>query len=93
LSDITKLWGWSGILTKKNSFDLKIIQIACGYNNTSILCEDGTVWSCGNNNYGQCGYSDDIGLKSCGLKQVNTKYFNGKKRYKYLVVQELFMYY
>ncbi|MCL2118675.1 MAG: hypothetical protein FWH27_09655 [Planctomycetaceae bacterium] len=33
----------------------KVIQIACGTHCAYFLFEDGTVWSCGNNDYGQLG--------------------------------------
>ena len=31
------------------------VQVAAGYKFTLVLMEDGTVWSCGQNNYGQLG--------------------------------------
>lgn len=39
-------------------FDKKsrLKQIACGYNHTLFLLEDGTVYSCGNNDYNQLGH-------------------------------------
>jgi E3 ubiquitin-protein ligase HERC4 len=39
-----------------NSFKQQIKQIASGYNHTLILLEDGTVLSCGNNDYEQLGH-------------------------------------
>jgi alpha-tubulin suppressor-like RCC1 family protein len=65
-------------LPEKLPFKCKIKQIACGFNTTAIICEDGVVWTCGNNTYGQCGYEEHIGSYSCGFKKVNTKNFNGK---------------
>ncbi|CAF0899632.1 unnamed protein product [Brachionus calyciflorus] len=34
----------------------RLKQIACGYNHTLFLLEDGTVYSCGNNDYEQLGH-------------------------------------
>ena len=35
-----------------------IKQIACGGNHTMIIKNDGSLWSCGHNDYGQLGLSD-----------------------------------
>lgn len=34
----------------------RVIQIACGYNHTLFLVDDGTVYSCGNNDFEQLGH-------------------------------------
>ena len=39
-----------------NADDIK--QVCCGGNHTFILKNDGTLWGCGNNNYGQLGLGD-----------------------------------
>ena len=39
-----------------NADDIK--EIYCGYNHTLILKNDGTLWGCGYNHYGQLGLGD-----------------------------------
>lgn len=34
----------------------RVVEIACGYNHTLFLLDDGTVYSCGNNDYEQLGH-------------------------------------
>ena len=52
--------------TQRTSFTQIIIninndirQIDCGYGHTFILKKDGSVWCCGDNNYGQLGFGDN----------------------------------
>lgn len=44
--------------TENKFFEKKrrLIQVACGYNHTLFLLEDGTVYSCGNNDFDQLGH-------------------------------------
>ena len=54
LGDATNKSKFTQVTT--NISDVK--QIACGYARTSILKNDGSVWSCGSNNSGQLGLGD-----------------------------------
>lgn len=47
----------------------KVIFIACGYNHTMVLKEDGTLWATGDNSYSQLG-RDDISLNQFVQVQV-----------------------
>ena len=52
----------------------EIKQIACGYNHTFILMNDGSVWSCGNNGSGQLGLNDNTSKNT--FTQVTTNINN-----------------
>ena len=75
----------SGDTTNKNTFtqittnanDIK--EIYCGYNHTFILKNDGTLWSCGWNNYGQLGLGDTTNRTT--FTQVTTNAYNIKEIY------------
>ena len=54
LGDTTNKNTFTQITTNAN--DIK--EIYCGYNHTFILKNDGTVWGCGYNSYGQLGLGD-----------------------------------
>ena len=58
-----------------NSYDVK--QIACGDNHAFILKNDGSVWACGRNDYGQLGLND-TGSRST-FTQVTTNISNVKQ--------------
>ena len=53
-------------------------QIACGRHHTFILKNDGTVWSCGNNTYGQLGINSTTNKTS--FTQVTTNIDNDVKQ-------------
>ena len=57
LGDIINKYTFNQITTNINN-DVK--QIACGYDFTFILKNDGSVYSCGRNNYGQLGLGTSI---------------------------------
>ena len=52
-------------------------QIACGFNHTIILKNAGSVWSCGENEYGQLGLGDTTDRKT--FTQVTTNVNNDVK--------------
>lgn len=39
-----------------SSSSKRVLQVSCGYNHTLFLLDDGTVYSCGNNDYEQLGH-------------------------------------
>ena len=48
-------------------------QVACGANYLAVLMNDGTVWNCGNNQYGQLGRNEASGsITTANLKQLTT---------------------
>ena len=51
-----------------NIYDVK--SVYCGYSHTYVLKNDGTLWACGRNNYGQLGLGD-VGSKNI-FTQVTT---------------------
>ena len=52
-------------------------QVACGYNHTLILKNDGTVWSAGENEYGQLGNGDyGSSAKSTTFTKVTDYVYN-----------------
>ena len=61
-----------------------IKKIYCGYNHTFILKNDGTLWSCGNNEYGELGLGDttnrttftQVTTNTGNIKQVYCGYYN-----------------
>ena len=53
-----------------NTNDVK--SVYCGYYNTFILKNDGTLWSCGNNQYGQLGLGDTINRTTFTQITTNT---------------------
>ena len=55
-----------------------IKQIACGGGHTFILKNDGSVWSCGYNNYGQLGLNDNTNRTT--FTQVTTNINNDVKQ-------------
>ena len=80
-------WGQLGLndTTYRNTFtkvttninnDVK--QIACGYNYTFILKNDGSVWSCGYNEYGQLGLNNTTNRTT--FTQVTTNINNVVKQ-------------
>ena len=52
-------------------------EIACGYDHTFILKNDGSIWSCGRNNYGQLGLNDETDRDT--FTQVTTNISNVKQ--------------
>ena len=48
------------IFTKITTNVDNIKSVCCGYNHTLILKNDGTLWGCGHNGYGQLGLGDTI---------------------------------
>ena len=78
-----------GDTTQRNSFtqvtaniNYDVRQVACGGEFTFILKKDGSLWSCGRNNYGQLGVGDntnrstfthvtnDVKQVACGYRHV-----------------------
>ena len=55
LNDTTQRYTFTKVTTNISN-DVK--QVACGRQHTMILKNDGSLWSCGQNNYGQLGLSD-----------------------------------
>ena len=55
LNDTTRRTTFTQVTTNINN-DVK--QVICSHNNTFILKNDGSVWSCGLNDYGQLGLGD-----------------------------------
>ena len=53
-------------------------QVACGYNHTFILKNDGSLWSCGNNGQGQLGLGDYTDRNT--FTQVTTNINNDVKQ-------------
>ena len=56
------------------------ITVSCGANHTVIIADEGTLLSCGRNNYGQLGYSTNSGTDASN-NYVNqftiTEFYNG----------------
>ena len=66
-------------LIDMSNLDLsKIVQIACGLSHVFILYSDGSVWSCGLNNYGQLGLGDTTNRTT--FTQVTTNINNDVKQ-------------
>ena len=74
LGDTTARYTFTQVTTNINN-DVK--QIACGVFHTFILKNDGSVWSCGNNGYGQLGLGDTT--KRTTFTQVTTNINNDVK--------------
>ena len=55
-----------------------VSQISCGYDHTFILKNDGSIWSCGDNNYGQLGLGNTTTYKT--FTQVTTNINNDVKQ-------------
>ena len=53
-----------------NADDIK--QVYCGYYHTFILKNDGTLWGCGNNEYGQLGLGDNTNRNTFTQITTNT---------------------
>lgn len=51
----------------------RLKQIACGYNHTLFLLEDGTVFSCGNNDFEQLGHDGTRKKPGIKLKNLSNK--------------------
>ena len=64
------------VLSGINVIDIK--QIACGYSHTIILKYDGSIWSCGNNGYGQLGLGNTTDQST--FTQVTTNIDNDVKQ-------------
>ena len=50
--------GHKNLLTLFQKIDIpnsRALSVSCGGNHTAILCQDGSVWMCGDNEYGQLG--------------------------------------
>ena len=75
LGDSTNKTTFTQITT--NTDDIK--SVYCGYNHTFILKNDGTLWGCGQNNYGQLGLGDDTDRNT--FTQVTTNTDNIKEIY------------
>ena len=60
-----------------NTNDIK--SVYCGYKHTIILKNDGTLWGCGNNEYGQLGLGDTTNRKT--FIQITTNTDNIKSVY------------
>ncbi|XP_026764386.2 uncharacterized protein LOC113522776 [Galleria mellonella] len=45
---------------KNQQVNLNVTNMACGSRHTALLLEDNTVWTTGNNKYGQLGFPTDI---------------------------------
>jgi alpha-tubulin suppressor-like RCC1 family protein len=41
---------------------LKAVSVACGQYSSLVLLEDGSVWGCGGNTYGQLGNDDGVDI-------------------------------
>ena len=66
-------------LIDMSNIDLsKVVQIACGQYHTFILKNDGSVWSCGYNNYGQLGLNNTADKTT--FTQVTTNINNDVKQ-------------
>ena len=69
LGDTTNRSTFTQVTTNVNN-DVK--QIACGFNNCSyILKNDGTIWFCGNNSYGQMGTGSSDSTNHTTFTQIN----------------------
>ena len=75
LNDNTNRTTFTQVTTNINN-DVK--QIACGYYHTFILKNDGSVWSCGNNENEQLGLNDTT--KRTSFTQVTTNINNDVKQ-------------
>jgi alpha-tubulin suppressor-like RCC1 family protein len=61
LGDINRMATFTQVTTNINN---DVVQVACGYDHTFILKNDGTVWSCGYNDKGQLGLGDTTNRKT-----------------------------
>ena len=68
LGDTTNRNTFTQITT--NTDDIK--KIYCGWNHTFILKNDGTLWSCGYNDYGQLGLGDNTSRNTFTQVTTNT---------------------
>ena len=68
-------------LIDMSNLDLsKVVQVACGYNHTFILKNDGSVYSCGNNEAGQLGLGTSDTNTHSTFTQVTTNINNDVKQ-------------
>lgn len=85
LGNTTNKFIFAKVATNINN-DVK--QIACGDSHTIILKNDGSVWSCGNNDKGQLGLGDTSDRKT--FTQVTTNINNDVKKvicgYNYTII-------
>ena len=56
--------------TVLSDFPSSVVSIGCGYIHSVFLLEDGTVYSCGFNDMGQCGHSKQELTKIEGAKDI-----------------------
>ena len=75
LNDYNNRYIFTQVTTNINN-DVK--QIACGFNQTFIIKNDGSVWSCGLNEQGQLGLNDKTNRKT--FTQVTTNINNDVKQ-------------
>ena len=68
LGDITNRYTFTQVTT--NADDIKLV--CCGYYHTFILENDGTLWCCGRNNYGQLGLGDTTNRTTFTQVTTNT---------------------
>ena len=73
LGDTTDRTSFTQVTTNVNN-DVK--QIACGQNHTIILKNDGSLWGCGHNDYGQLGLGTDASTSNKIFAQVTTNINN-----------------
>ena len=57
-----------------DGFSSKVRDVACGWEHTAFLTNDGVVYTCGNNDFGQLGHSKSskrpgiVCQRSCGMR-------------------------
>eukprot|EP01084_Bolivina_argentea_P320221 555577_1 len=70
----TGLGTWTNEWTQIDSLkEVKIIDIECGYSNSSFLSEHKEVYVCGNNSYGQLGFGNTDSY--CNEQPLRVEYF------------------
>ncbi|EOD04700.1 hypothetical protein EMIHUDRAFT_53517, partial [Emiliania huxleyi CCMP1516] len=57
--------------------DVVASQVACGSNYTWVLCDDGRLFSCGHNQFGQLGHSNTYYSSSFTLEEVDVSGLDG----------------
>ncbi|KAF7140911.1 hypothetical protein RHSIM_Rhsim06G0182900 [Rhododendron simsii] len=58
--------------------DFEVVDVACGFDHSLVLCRDGTLLSCGSNVYGQLGrVIQDLGMLPVDIKFCPTSIASG----------------